>query len=223
MIIACSVTMFLFYATNNYVDSRKSMQTSLKMQFLMGSTHGKTPEQLAHHFGLKWKAITDKNRQLRAQGLTVPRPGESAQAQAISLNFSQNRDHEDLVLLVLRRVRLLSSSLLRDIKQLQVEIENTVSATNLRFAPPSRSMWVWVCAHRVHACLRVQEYSKYPSTHEQYFVHDADTTYMSPWQRPRHFVRFRGHDRDDWPHGFHPCEGYRNGHGLGFLAVNFLR
>lgn len=139
MIIACSVTMFLFYATNNYVDSRKSMQTSLKMQFLMGSTHGKTPEQLAHQLGLKWKAITDKNRQLRAQGLTVPRPGESAQAQAISLNFSKDRDHEDLVLLVLRRVRLLSSSLLRDTKQLQDNIENSVTVTNLRFAPPSRS------------------------------------------------------------------------------------
>ena len=152
MIIACAVTIFLFYTTNIYVGSRKSVQTSLKMQFLMGSTHGKTSEQLAHHFGLKWKTITDKNRQLRAQGLTVPRPGESAQAQAISLNFINNRDHEDLVLLVLRRVRLLSSSLLRDIKQLQVDIENAVSAANLRFEPPSRSMFVWVYAHRVYAC-----------------------------------------------------------------------
>ena len=46
---------------------------------------------------------------------------------------------------------------------------------------------------------------------------------LSPWQRPRHIVRFREHDRDDWPYGFHFLESYRNGHGLGLLAVEFLK
>jgi len=132
IIICCFVTLSLFYTTNSYVSQRKTKQTSLKLQYLLTGMHGKTPEQLALQCGIKWKAITDKNKRLRAQGINVERPGESVQAQKVALTNSQHEDTEELVILALRRVRLLSASLLRDIKQVEGRVQDLVMVTNLR-------------------------------------------------------------------------------------------